>query len=190
MGSGPRIPTAAVLPYAEAIVAALRETWPDVTICGSIRRGEPTVSDVDILLVGDPDYPLVLEKIRRLYPARHEPGHDGKPRQRYVLFPDSPVPLDVDIWTVPEERRGAGLLYCTGPGMLNTVMRRWARFNNLRLTLHGLFDLRGTLLAGRTEEEICAALEWPWVPPEKRAHGSWVDLAAPFLDRMSEAEFT
>ena len=191
MGRGPRVPIGAVLPVAEAVAAKLRESWPDVTVCGSIRRKEPSVKDIDVLVVGSLDRGLVLQKIREVSPeVSVESDREGKARQRYTVFPNSRLPLDVDVWVVPESRRGAGLLYCTGPGILNTVMRRWARFKGLRLSLEGVADRAGKVLACATEEECCAALGWPFVPPEGRAHALWVEVAAPFLDQMGEADFT
>ncbi|MEZ5952378.1 MAG: PHP domain-containing protein [Planctomycetaceae bacterium] len=68
---------------------------------------------------------------------------------------------------MPEESFGAALQYFTGSKEHNVVTRRLAQQRGLKLNEYGLF--RGEeRLPARTEEEIYAALDLPWIPPELR----------------------
>ena len=75
--------------------------------------------------------------------------------------------LQVDLRVVPAESFGAALQYFTGSKAHNIVLRGLAKDRGLKINEYGVF--RGEKpIAGRTEEEVYAALDLPCFPPELR----------------------
>jgi DNA polymerase (family 10) len=84
--------------------------------------------------------------------------------------------MDVDMRVVPAESFGAALLYFTGSKAHNIVLRKMAIAKGLKLSEYGVF--RGEQsIAGRTEEEVYAALGLPYMPPELREDLGEIDAA-------------
>jgi DNA polymerase (family 10) len=85
--------------------------------------------------------------------------------------------LQVDLRVVPTESFGAALQYFTGSKEHNVVVRGLAKQRGLKVNEWGVFrvpagaadaDAKGEYLAGRTEQEVYAALGLPLFPPEMR----------------------
>ena len=79
--------------------------------------------------------------------------------------------LQVDMRVVPAESFGAALVYFTGSKDHNIVLRGLAKDRGLKINEYGVFRVDGekeTFVAGRTEEEVYATLDLPWIPPELR----------------------
>ena len=75
--------------------------------------------------------------------------------------------VQVDLRVVPEASFGAALQYFTGSKDHNVVVRGKAKDLGLKVNEYGVF--RGEeYVAGRTEEEVYAAVGLPWFPPELR----------------------
>jgi DNA polymerase (family 10) len=75
--------------------------------------------------------------------------------------------LQLDLRVVPAESFGAALQYFTGSKEHNIVLRGRAKSCGLKINEYGVF--RGDkLIAGRTEDEVYAALDLPCFPPELR----------------------
>ena len=68
---------------------------------------------------------------------------------------------------IPAESYGAALLYFTGSKGYNIELRKRAIARGLKLNEYGLFKGERRI-AGATEESIYAALDLPWVAPERR----------------------
>lgn len=84
--------------------------------------------------------------------------------------------LDADLRVVPAESFGAALLYFTGNKDHNVKLRRLAMERKWKLNEYGLF--RGKhAIAQRTEEEIYAALDLAYVPPELREDYGEIEAA-------------
>ncbi len=156
---------------AAAIAERLRQDLlkaPEVSCCsvaGSIRRGCPTVGDIDLVAVSD-DAPavakalLAFDEIALVY---------AKGPNRVSVALESSI--DVDLRIVPAECFGSALLYFTGSRAHTIALRQLARARGLRLNEYGLF--RGKQrIAGKMEEEIYTALSLPYLPPEKRLGGT------------------
>jgi DNA polymerase (family 10) len=96
--------------------------------------------------------------------------------------------LQVDLRAVPAESFGAALQYFTGSKAHNVVLRGRAKNMGLKINEYGVF--RGEeQIAGRTEEEVYAAVGLPWIPPELREARSEFDWAqAGALPRLIELE--
>ena len=75
--------------------------------------------------------------------------------------------VQVDLRVVPEISFGAALQYFTGSKQHNIVLRGRAKDKGLKINEYGVF--RGErMIAGRSEEDVYAALGLPCFPPELR----------------------
>jgi DNA polymerase (family 10) len=77
----------------------------------------------------------------------------------------------MDLRVVPAESFGAALQYFTGSKAHNIKLRGLAKDRGLKINEYGVFRVKGdkeTRVAGETEEEVYAALDLPWFPPEIR----------------------
>jgi DNA polymerase (family 10) len=84
----------------------------------------------------------------------------GKTGQSYV---------QVDLYRAEPETWGILLLVRTGSKEHNVKLCNLAISKGLRLKYSvGLTDQRGLVVAGRTEEEVFAALGLPFIPPSER----------------------
>jgi DNA polymerase (family X) len=84
--------------------------------------------------------------------------------------------MDVDLRVVPAESWGAALNYFTGSKDHNVALRRIAIEKKLKLNEYGVF--RGEkAIAGKSEEEVYAALGLPYIEPELREMTGEIDAA-------------
>ncbi|MFN9048349.1 MAG: DNA polymerase/3'-5' exonuclease PolX [Planctomyces sp.] len=157
----------------ETIVADLRQL-PAVVRCeaaGSCRRRRETCGDLDVLAIcSDPAppmdrlaaHPLVALVLQR-----------GETKQRVRLVSG----IELDLRVVPEESFGAAMQYFTGSKEHNVVLRQRAKDLGLKINEYGVFRGDETV-AGRTEEDVYAAVGLPWIPPELRENRrefEWAD---------------
>ncbi len=158
---------------AEAIVEDLQKLKEvgQVAVAGSCRRRKETCGDLDILATcsdsGPPmdclaAHPLVESVLQR-----------GETKQRVRLK----TGMELDLRVVPEESFGAAMQYFTGSKEHNVVVRQRAKDLGLKLNEYGVYrdDVQ---VAGRTEEEVYAAVGLPWFPPELRENRhefEWAD---------------
>jgi DNA polymerase (family 10) len=167
-----RIPLGVALPEAEAVVDALRRQGfrGPFTPAGSLRRMSETVGDIDILAT-DPDPERLLTAFAHLPFVRHVLAAGGS--KGSVV---TEANLQVDLRVVAEESFGAALQYFTGSKQHNVHLRGIARARGMKVNEYGVF--RGEeRLAGRTEEEVYAALELPLIPPEIREDTGEIEAA-------------
>ena len=139
-------------------------------IAGSIRRRRETVGDADLLVIAK-SAPPVMEFVARMPEV-----------VRTVAVGDTKISvklatgIQLDVRVVPRASFGAALHYFTGSKSHNVVMRQIAIRKQLKLNEYGLF--RGeTAIAGATEEEVFAALDLPYIPPELREDQGEIDAA-------------
>ena len=158
---------------AELIVEDLQKLKEigQVAVAGSCRRRKETCGDLDILATcsdsGPPmdclaAHPLVDSVLQR-----------GETKQRVRLK----TGMELDLRVVPEESFGAAMQYFTGSKEHNVVVRQRAKDLGLKLNEYGVFrdDVQ---VAGRTEEDVYAAIGLPWFPPELRENRrefEWAD---------------
>lgn len=165
--SGGRLSLGQVLPFVEEIRQRLaqRADVIEALIAGSIRRRRETVGDADILVVsrrprGVMDFVVAIPEATAV--------HGTGPTKTSVRLN---IGMDLDVRVVPEESLGAALNYFTGSKAHNVDLRRRAQERGLKLNEYGVFRGRRRI-AGRTEEDVYAALELPYIPPELReGHG-------------------
>jgi DNA polymerase (family 10) len=159
------------LRQAKAIAERLREELvrgPEVSLCslaGSIRRGRSTVGDIDLVVASD-DAPAVA----KAFLARSDIAlvHAKGPHRVSVELESC---IHVDLRIVAPACFGSALLYFTGSRAHTVALRQLALAQGLRLNEYGLF--RGKRrIAGKTEQEVYAALSLPYLQPQERLGGT------------------
>ncbi|MCP4069700.1 MAG: DNA polymerase/3'-5' exonuclease PolX [Phycisphaeraceae bacterium] len=173
------------MPLAERVVAVM-EAVPGmrrVAWAGSLRRGQETIGDVDILV--STDDPEAASTAFREQPGVSRVLVAGETKSSVRLEEG----IQVDLRVVPEEVWGATLMYFTGSKDHNVALRERAIARGLRLNEYGLFpeddeatppQQRGIApVAASTEAEIYEALELPWIPPELRVDRDEFDRPIP-----------
>jgi len=167
-----RMPISVAAQYAEplkAYVAGIRGV-EQAEIAGSYRRGRETVGDLDVLMCA----PRGVNPFAALkaYPDLGELTAAGTTKASGVLRNG----LQVDFRVVPPESYGAALHYFTGSRDHNIHIRRRAQERGYKLSEYGLFR-GGTRVAGRTEQELFAALGLRWISPELREDRGEIEAA-------------
>jgi DNA polymerase (family 10) len=160
---GQRVSIGTALPAAEVLQADLQqvEGVQRVEIAGSCRRRRETCGDLDLLAIA-PDSGPVMDQLAT-HPLVAEVLQRGETKQRVRLQNG----LELDLRVVPEESFGAAWQYFTGSKEHNIEIRRRAQERGLKLNEYGLFRDE-QYVAGRTEEELYAAVGLAWIPPELR----------------------
>lgn len=143
--------------------AALAPCCAHVELVGSLRRQRHDVKDVDLVFVPGA---WSVERVVALFRTFGAPVHHGEHMGAIVL----PQGVAAQLWPVEDLAVwGAALLHYTGPRDYNIELRIRANRRGWHLSQHGLVDRStGRLIAGRTEEEVLAALDLPWLPPPVR----------------------
>ncbi|MEX2309563.1 MAG: DNA polymerase/3'-5' exonuclease PolX [Pirellulales bacterium] len=151
-------------------------------VAGSYRRGRETIGDLDLLVDAD-DADAVMDHLNRFEELATVIGR-GDTKMSIRLGRG----LQIDLRVVPSKSFGAALQYFTGSKDHNIILRGMAKDRGLRINEYGVFrappvagvsdpghkepDFRDVnspdYIAGRTEEEVYAALDLPWFPPEIR----------------------
>lgn len=171
MGSGIRLPRAAVEPAAVEVVDAIRKGLGHAELCGSLRRGRATIGDIDVVVAGDTNGLLDAFPFH-MHAREVNLGPCALRRAFDIDVNGIPFPLRVDVWTSTPESHGAMVLHATGSGPFNVIMRRLARACGMTLDMTGVRDMSGRMVAGATEEECFEALGWRYVPPHRRERSS------------------
>lgn len=179
-----RMLLAHALETAEELILALRTAAPalrQATYAGSLRRGRPTVGDLDILVAAD-DAPAVVRAFTTLpLVARVESAGDEKAS---ILLHNG---TQADLIAVPPALWGSALHHFTGSKAHNIRFRELALARGLSFSEHGFRRADGTMLTCATEEEVYAAVDLPWIPPELREdEGEFEAARAGALPRLVE----
>lgn len=141
-----------------------------IAVAGSYRRLKETVGDLDILVTCD-DPAAAMDRFVT-FPHVARIIARGSTKTSVVTRSD----IQADMRVVPEESFGAALQYFTGSQAHSVALRGMAIRKGLKLNEYGVFrdDER---IAGRTEEEVYAALDLPWIPPELRENRGEIGAA-------------
>lgn len=167
-----RFMRASVTPYVESLLDYLKgyDGVKKVDVAGSYRRGRETIGDLDFLVWAE-NPAQVMEHFLNYEEKRDVLAH-GETKSSMVLQ----SAVQVDLRVVPEESYGAALHYFTGSKAHNIVMRKLAQQRKWKLNEYGLFDGE-TSLAGKTETDVFAALDLPYIPPELRENRGEIEAA-------------
>lgn len=169
-----RILLGEALPAAESILNRLL-ALPGVLkgeIAGSIRRGKPTIGDVD-LLVASYDAKPIMDTFVTLPEVARVLGH-GDTKSSIETHGG----LQVDLRVLAPERWGTALQYFSGSQAHNIHVRELALQQGFSLNEHALTPVAGSdPLLFDTEEALYARLGLQWTPPELREDHGEVEAA-------------
>jgi DNA polymerase (family 10) len=162
-----RTPLGLALPLAEELAEAMRAV-PAVRraeVTGSVRRGQETIGDIDVLCEADDGSAVVkaftaLPQVKRVLAS-------GSTKGCIIVDRRDGIEIQVDCRAVPTESFGAALQYFTGSKEHNIRLREIALKKKWKLNEWGLFDGEESI-AGREEAEIYDRLGLPLIPPELR----------------------
>lgn len=153
--------------HAQSVKAWLQkcDSVEALEIAGSYRRSRDTIGDLDFLVVASD-----VQKVMDCFAAQPEAAVViGRGPTKISLRTERG--LQVDMRVVPAESFGAALVYFTGSKDHNIVLRGLAKDRGLKINEYGVFRLadgQEMPVAGRTEQEVYAALDLAWIPPELR----------------------
>lgn len=167
-----RMLLAGAWPVAHRLTEHIRQVpgVQQIETAGSFRRRKETVGDLDLLVTGGSS-----DQVMRAFTTHPDVADvlgQGETKSSVRLRNG----LQVDLRLVPAESFGAALLYFTGSKEHNIELRKIAIEKGLSLNEYGLMRGQRTE-AGRTEEEVYAALGLSWIPPELREATGEIDLA-------------
>ncbi len=147
----------------------------NLEIAGSLRRWKETVGDFDFLCTSSHpekaiDAFLEAARFTRVLAS-------GGTKASGIL----PSGFQCDFRVVEDKSFGAALLYFTGSKEHNVRLREIAQTKELTLNEYGLFrqsdKKQAKPVAGKTEEDVYAALGLQWIPPELREDRGEVQAA-------------
>jgi len=149
-----------------------------VTPAGSLRRGRETAGDLDLLVTGPacaPEHTGAAVDYVAAYPGIHDIIARGENKVSFHLGDG----LQVDVRLLPSASYGAALQYFTGSKAHNVSLRQRALKMGYTLSEWALSRLdNNSTVAAATEQEIYAALEMDWMPPELRENLGEIEAAA------------
>jgi DNA polymerase (family 10) len=162
-----RTPLGLALPRGRELLQAIEalDSAKQAVLCGSARRMQEDVGDLDYLVASDAPQAVAAAFVR--LPAVAEVYAQGVSRAQ-VFLKDG---MQVDLKIVPPERWGAGMLYLTGSRAHSIRLRQRAIERGLKLNEYGVW--RGAeCLDADTEHTVYAALGTVLHPaPATRRHG-------------------
>jgi DNA polymerase (family 10) len=157
-------------------VRAELSKFPGITrfeLAGSFRRKKETIGDLDVLVETEKPE-SVVQKFTKTDEVR-EVILAGEYKAS-VKFAKN---FQVDLRVVPSKSWGAALLYFTGSKAHNIELRTRALRKKYRLSEYGLFkEDNETVVAGKSEEEVYAALDMDYIVPELRENRGEIQAAA------------
>ena len=172
---GDRTPVARAMETAQRVTSYLESTCPQISslvVCGSLRRFEETVGDLDLVCVtGDPQ--AALDALATMDGVAEVLGHGD--RKASVVLRSG---IQVDLRVAEPRHLGAMLQYFTGNLHHNVQLREIATGLGLSLNEYGLTDLEtGEIETFESEQALYARLGLQYVPPELRQGASEIQDA-------------
>ena len=171
----------------------------EVIVCGSFRRKKPTSGDIDVLIL-TPELPTEevikssavnhlhvivdhLKKKKVIVDSLTEEG--GTKFMGMCKATRAGLGRRIDIRLIPYTSKGAAMLYFTGSGDFNKIMRAEALKKGFTINEYGIYKLKkqgkkmvkGNLVPTETEEDIFKVVGMTYLKPEQRitsyldAHG-------------------
>jgi DNA polymerase (family 10) len=161
-------------PIVDEILSHLRrmEGLEHVTAAGSYRRGRETVGDIDILATAARPEEIVASFVRM--PMVEEVLVKG-PTKASIIVKET---IQVDLRIVEHRSYGTVLQYFTGSKEHNVKLRQLALGRGYSLSEYSLTRLVDSQdLFFEREEDVYAALDLPYIPPELREDRGEVEAA-------------
>jgi len=142
----------------------------DIVVAGSYRRKKETVGDLDILVTAKKGSD-VMDRFARFEDVTRVVSK-GKTRSTVVLRSG----LQVDLRVVPQVSYGAALHYFTGSKDHNIALRKLGMKRKLKINEYGVFK-GDDRVAGKTEKEVYAKVDLPYIEPELRENRGEIEAA-------------
>ena len=161
-------------PIAQSVVAALSESGlaKNVTAAGSLRRMEPTVGDLDIICTSST--PKELLAFFAALPIVESVAGQGETKATVWAA----AGISIDCRVVAHECFGNLLQHFTGNKEHNVLLREYAKARGLKVSEYGIEETDGgKVRTMTTEEDVYAALDLQYIPPELRVGLDEIDLA-------------
>jgi DNA polymerase (family 10) len=133
-----------------------------ISPAGSLRRMRSTVGDLDIIVAAEDTAPVMEAFVNHPQVIRVIGHGDVKSSVEYDNG------MRAQLWALPPDRFGTGLIYATGSKDHNVRLRELAIKQSWSLSEHALTRSDGETRLFETEEDVYAALGLPWIPPELR----------------------
>jgi DNA polymerase (family 10) len=161
-----------VLPLAEKLLEQTRgmKLVDRADLAGSIRRGQETVGDIDLLISSRNGEEALREFVK--LPLIKRATALGGTRASVIIEGN----LQVDVRAVPEESYGAALQYFTGSKRHSVHLRAIAQKRGLKINEYGVFR-DDKLIGGEEEEDTYSALGMKMPPPELREDRGEIEAA-------------
>jgi DNA polymerase (family X) len=148
-------------------------------LAGSIRRGRPTIGDVDIL-IDSADAPTVMDTFVAMDEVARVLGHG--PTKSSVELHNG---LQVDVRVLTSQHWGTALQYFSGSQQHNIRIRALAQAQGLSLNESAFSptDASGAIIETapkifcEDEETVYATLGLPWIAPELREDDGEIEAA-------------
>ncbi|KJJ83627.1 phosphotransferase domain-containing protein [Candidatus Omnitrophus magneticus] len=163
---------------ADELIAYLSESYyfEKLEKAGSLRRGQETIGDIDILAVTS----NVEEAVD--YFTRYRGAQQILSKGRLMVSIILKEGIQADLRLIEKSSFGAGLVYFTGSKSHNIKLRKIAKNKGLKVNEYGVFkvnDVTGEdeLVSSKKEEDIYASLGMEWIPPELREDTGEIELA-------------
>ena len=170
-------------------VAQLSTSY-EVIVCGSFRRKKPTSGDIDVLILS-PELPteevikastvnhlhVIVEHLKKkklIVDSLTEEG--GTKYMGICKATRAGLGRRIDIRLIPYESKGAAMLYFTGSGDFNKIMRTEALKKGYTINEYGIYKtkkegkktVKGELIPTETEEDIFKVVDMTYLKPEQR----------------------
>ena len=160
--------------YARAIVEYLNAGGgiDEIDVAGSFRRRKETIGDLDIVVTCAPARAAGIIQRFGKFSEVTQVAAQGDTRATVRLSSG----LQVDLRVVEPSCFGAAMQYFTGSQAHNIELRKIAQAKKLKLNEYGVFH-GSKCIAGRTEQDVYAALGLDWIPPEMRENRGEIALA-------------
>ena len=151
-----------------------------MVLAGSVRRQPPgadpdtPIGDIDFVVVADqfpePDFEEIAEASDRGVGMELVSGGDRMRTYRFrARHGGNPWDVQINLMRASPAEFGATLMYATGPGGWNAMMRTKAKRMGMKLNRYGLWDARtGDHIAGRSEQSIYDAMSKTYKDPWER----------------------
>lgn len=158
--------------YAESIIKYLKKSKgvKAIEVAGSLRRRKETIGDLDILAICGEGSDIMDRFVA--YDGIEQVLAKGTTKSSARLS----CGIQVDVRVLPQENFGSALQYFTGSKEHNIALRTRAIERKLKSSEYGVF--RGKRrIAGKSEEEVYAAMGLPVMPPEIRENHGEIEAA-------------
>ena len=162
----------------------------EVIICGSFRRQKPTSGDIDVLIL-NPELPtdevikmstvnhlnVIVEHLKKKKVIVDSLTEDGGTKYMGICKGTrAGLGRRIDIRLIPYESKGAAMLYFTGSGNFNKVMRSEALKKGYTINEYGIYTtkkegkkmVKNQLVPTTSEEDIFKIVDMEYLAPKDR----------------------